>query len=71
MINDKFIVKEKQNLYRDGYSKAIVNTDISSLNEYKQKKKIANSVKDNEEKIQKLENDISEIKNMLVQLLKR
>jgi hypothetical protein len=66
----KYKVEENFNLYRDGYSKAIINTDISSLNEHKQRRKINTQVHSNNERIDRLENDISEIKNMLIQLLK-
>ena len=68
--NKKFIVKENVNLQRDSYSKGIVNTDLASLNDYKQKRKMLSEVNTNSERIAKLENDIGDIKNMLVQLLK-
>lgn len=66
----KYKVEDNFNLYRDGYSKAIINTDISSLNEHKQRRKLANEVHSNNDRIDRLENDISDIKNMLIQLLK-
>ena len=68
--NKKFIVKENVNLQRDSYSKGIVNTDLAALNEYRQKRKIINDVNTTTERITKLENDIGDIKEMLVQLLK-
>jgi hypothetical protein len=66
----KFIVKENVNLQRDSYSKGIINTDLAALNDYKQKRKMLSEVNTNSERIAKLENDIGDIKNMLVQLLK-
>jgi hypothetical protein len=72
MINEekKFTVRENVNLQRDSYSKGIINTDLAALNEYKQKRKMLSDVNTNAERITKLENDIGDIKNMLVQLLK-
>lgn len=70
MIHQKYKVKENGNLYRDGYSKGIVNTNVNELKEYREKKRLTNTLLSNEQKIQKLENDISDIKNMLVQLLR-
>ena len=60
-------------LIRDIHSKAILNTDKSGLNDYLMKREI--SKKQQAEQIQtkdrlnKIENDMSDIKNLLVQLV--
>lgn len=60
-------VKGHKGLYRDLSSKAIINLDDSSYNEYiKSKNKIIND----EKKIENIENEIKEIKELLLQILK-
>lgn len=58
-------VKEHRNLIRDLHSKAILNIDNQALMEHRNKKKIMKKVIDNSQKIEKMENDLSEIKQML------
>lgn len=64
-------------LYRSPESNALINTDSNALQAYKLKKQkykemesLKLSVDRNEDKINKLETDLSEIKDMLRQLLK-
>jgi predicted nuclease with TOPRIM domain len=63
-------------LYRNPESNALVNTDTNALQAYKLKKQkykemehIKSSVEENRDKINKMETDLSEIKQMLRQLL--
>lgn len=67
----KFVVKEKPNMYRDAHSKAIINNDLGSLNEHKQKIKISEEVDKNSKRIEKFENEIQEIKKMLTYLINK
>jgi hypothetical protein len=62
-------VKEHRNLIRDLHSKAILNIDNQALTEHRNKKKIMKKVIDNSQKIEKMENDLSEIKQMLCILI--
>ena len=72
MINTKkYTVRENTNLYRDGHSKAIINNDLGALRDHQQKTKINNSVLDNNMKISRLEDDISEIKKLLNLLINK
>lgn len=64
-------VKDHQFLQRDSQSKAIINTDLAALREHRQKKKMVESVVDNNERITKLENELSDIKSMLITLINR
>lgn len=57
----KIPVKGKRNLVRDSRSNAIIHTD---KNEYEQARRSRN-------KIKQLENDVAEIKQMLLQLLNK
>lgn len=65
-------IKENQNLFRDTHSKAILSNDKKGLEEYYVKREIAK--KQNEEKeevkfrLQKLEEDISQIKTLLIEI---
>jgi hypothetical protein len=60
-------------LIRDIHSKAILNTDKAGLNDYLMKRVIAKKQQDeqvqNKDRLTKLEEDMSEIKNLLVQLV--
>jgi hypothetical protein len=58
-------VKDKKNLYRDLNSNAIINTDKSSYNSYLKLKE--QKIKENE-KVEKLNNEIETIKDDLKEL---
>ena len=69
---EKILVKDHSNLYRDSSSRAIVNTDGNGYKEY-----VANreKIKSDKERISNLEvtvneikGDLTDIKNLLVQL---
>ena len=64
-------VKDHQNLQRDPNSKAIINTDVAALREYKEKRKMMESVSDSSQKIASLEKDLSDIKAMLFTLINK
>ena len=57
---------------RDIHSKAILNTDKKGLNEYLMKRDIARKQKSEQdhtkERLEKLENDIQEIKELLLKM---
>lgn len=60
---------------RDLYSKAILNTDKKGLNDYMNRREIAkqqqNDARETKNKIATLETELTEIKSMLIELLKR
>ena len=60
-------------LVRDIHSKAILNTDKAGLNDYLMKREIAKRQQaervQTKDRLDKIENDMSEIKNLLVQLV--
>lgn len=58
-------VKEHKDLIRDMHSKAILNVDNQALVEHRNKKTLMKKVINNSNKIEKMENDLSEIKQML------
>lgn len=64
-------VKNHDNLVRDSESKAILNTDVAAYNAFIRKKKMDQEHNDVVNKIQKLETDISEIKNMISSLINK
>ena len=68
-MNTNLVQIEDSSYVRDIHSKAILNTDLNGLNEYYMKREMFK--KEQAEKIQtnnrldKIENDMSEIKNLL------
>lgn len=68
-------VKDHENLVRDMNSKAILNTDRLALQEYYQKreqaKKELSEKAESKQRLDKIENDMAEIKNLLAQLVGR
>ena len=60
-------------LIRDIHSKAILNTDKAGLNNYLMKREIAKKQQaeqiQTKDRLDKIENDMSDIKNLLVQLV--
>lgn len=68
---DKYIKTDVEGLVKDKKSGAILNVDSSKLSAYKKQKEIAQRNLDSQKRIDKLENDISDIKLMLQQLLTR
>lgn len=76
LIGQKILVQtEHQNLLRDVDSKGLINKNKSELESYKNRKNFLQRIKEEdvikEEKIKKLENEIGEIKNLLIELLKK
>tara|TARA_B100002019_G_C20884418_1_gene410319 strand:+ start:335 stop:529 length:195 start_codon:yes stop_codon:yes gene_type:complete len=61
-------VKDHKNLYRDEKSGAIINTDTGGFNQYKKMKRFKDNQKD---EIDKIKEDISEIKELLKQFLQK
>jgi hypothetical protein len=59
MMNSLIPVKEHPSLLRDKNSKALINTDIAALNEYKNKKKMA-------EDVDTLKKEIQELKQLML-----
>ena len=63
-MSNKYIKTDVEGLVKDKLSGAILNVDNEKLIAYKKQKQAA-------QRLDKVENDINEIKNMLQQLLKR
>lgn len=62
-------VQENERLVRDGSNFAILNTDRSALSAHEQKMEQIRRVKSQEAEINSLKSDISEIKDLLKQLM--
>lgn len=65
------IQSEDKNYLRDPKSKALINTNISALTEYKKRKQHFEKVCEIESEVSDLKNDIQEIKMILKQLVNR
>jgi hypothetical protein len=68
-MNMKLKVRENERLIRDAGNFAILNTDRSQLRTHEQKMEALRKRKAQEEEINTIKNDISEIKELLGQLL--
>jgi hypothetical protein len=64
-------VKEHNDLVRDMSSKAILNIDQEALENHRKNKSIMKSLVENHKKVEELEDDVKEIKQMLLCLLER
>lgn len=64
-------VKDHKGLIRDMNSKAILNVDNEALVEHRNRKNVMKNIIDNAQKIEKLENDVNDIKQMLQILIDR
>ena len=69
--NVSYTVTDNTHLKRDGYSKAILNTDVSALREHQRKLKVSQELEQNNAKIEKLEQDVSDIKMLLTTILNK
>jgi len=70
-MNNKYIKTDVEGLVKDPESGAILNVDNAKLMAYKKQKQNAQRAIINDERLNRVENDVAEIKNMLQQLLKR
>lgn len=61
-MNKLIPVTEHPGLLRDKNSKALINTDIAALNEYKNKKKLI-------EDVNSLKNEVQDIKRLMLELI--
>ena len=65
-------VKDHNHLFRDTNSKAVLNTDKAGSNDYMIKREIAKKQKDEQAetkmRLAQLEQDMTEIKNMLIEI---
>lgn len=70
-MSDYLKVKDHPDLVRDTKSNAILNTDVSALNKYKEERefklRLARVIQEHDE----VKKDISDIKSMLSELLKQ
>lgn len=71
MENRKLIPTDREGLYLDPQSGAILNVDNVKLEAYKKRKASVNEISNNSQRIDRLENEIGDIKSMLRELLDR
>jgi hypothetical protein len=70
-MNNKYYKTDFEGLVKDPDSGAVLNVDNVKLEAYKKHKLALEASSKNVERINKVENDIKEIKEMLSQLIKR
>lgn len=70
-MSDKYLQTDVEGLVKDAVSGAVLNVDNVRLNAYKKQKAAFNNMSDTGKRLDRLENDMSDIKDMLKQLLTR
>ena len=70
-MSNKYLQTDFEGLVKDPNSGAVLNVDYAALDAYKKKKSFYKNQQNEMKRIDKIENDVSEIKQMLQQLLKR
>jgi len=68
---DYLKVKDHPDLVRDTKSKAILNTDVHSLNKYKEEREFKMKLHKIVDENQQMKSEISEIKNLLLKVLEK
>jgi phosphoenolpyruvate-protein kinase (PTS system EI component) len=69
MENHKFAkIKDNEKLVRDATSNAVLNTDMSSLEQYRARR---DSAAEQQKEFETLKKEVSEIKQLLFQLVNR
>lgn len=75
MTDNYLKVIDAPGLLRDPYSKALVNSDVSALNEHKKKKRAMNAILNNskelEARVDELSSKMNNIEIMLTKLLEK
>lgn len=66
----KYIKTDREGLVKDPNSGAVLNTDNNALDAYRKKKAAFDAVKDTTDRMDRLENDLSDIKSLLQELIK-
>lgn len=64
-------IEKSQNIIRDLNSKALMNTDINALDTYKKQVSLLKSNSDISNKINKLEEEVGDLKNLLNLILEK
>ena len=67
----KFLETKENKIFRDVKSMALVNTDMASLNKYKEEKRRQNQMKNVIDDVENLKNDITDIKQLLQRLVEK
>jgi len=68
---NKYIKTNVEGLVKDPNSGAILSVDNGGLDAYRKQKLVLEAARSTTQRVDKLENDIGDIKQMLEQLLKR
>lgn len=70
-MNKQLKVEGREDLVRDVNSKAILSTDLTKLQEHRQKKEFFQSLLSQKDDINNLKSEMQEIKALLQQIVKR
>lgn len=68
---DKYVKTDVEGLVKDRNSNAVLSVDNAKLEAYKKKKHYMHQTADQTARLEQVENDISEIKNMFALLLEK
>ena len=67
---NKYIQTDREGLVKDSISGAVLNVDNAKLEAYKRQKQFINNTNRTNDRIEKVERDLSDIKDMLQTLLR-
>jgi hypothetical protein len=68
---DKLLVEDRPDLVRDTHSKAILSRDVNLLQEHRKKMALMKNLINNTKDIDELRREVSEIKDLLLELIKQ
>jgi len=64
-------INNNEDLVRDSYSKAVLNTNKDALDAWKKRKIKTNQIETHELEINNIRNELDEMKNMLKEIIQR
>ena len=64
-------VANEQGLVRDPYSKAIIRTDVDTLRDQRRRRSLLKQTVQNTDRVDRLEQEMKEIKDLLLQLINK
>lgn len=70
-MEHKYLKTDFEGLVKDPYSGAVLSVDNARLDAYKKQKQAMQMNSKNSERLDKVEQDLTEIKDMLMQLIQR
>jgi hypothetical protein len=68
-MDNRYLLTDVEGYVKDSNSGAVLNTDTDGLESYKKRKQFFENTRNSTERINKIENDVRDIKKLLQQIL--